>query len=90
MLINRELSKESFQLRHIENFNRIETKILIDTPMHTIQGFIVDIACENFLNIFNHDDFKIIFKNNNFWLFIDFDGDNGTELAVCKLCNFST
>lgn len=54
VLINRELSNESFQLRHIENFNGIETKILIDTPKHTNQGFIVDIACAGFINIFNH------------------------------------
>lgn len=53
VLINHELSNESFQLRHIDNFNRMDTNILIDTPKHTIQGFIIDIACDNFLNIFN-------------------------------------
>lgn len=30
------------------------------------------------------DEFKIIFKNNNVWLFVDFQGDNETELAVCS------
>lgn len=110
VLINRESSIESFQLRRIGNFeNGDELKTqLIDTPKHKNQGFIVDVACGNFLNIFNQvqykhwiklklylvfelvcfllllqDDFKIIFKNNNIWLFVDFHGDNETELAVC-------
>lgn len=52
VFISAKLSNESFQLRHIDNFNRMPS--LIDTPEHTIQGFIVDIACDNFLNIFTH------------------------------------
>lgn len=31
------------------------------------------------------EDFKLLFKNNNFWLFIDFVDDGQTELSVCIL-----
>lgn len=52
VFISAKLADKSFQLRHIENFQKI-TK-LIDTPKHTIQGFIVDISCVHFLNIFTN------------------------------------
>lgn len=48
--ISAKLSNESFQLRQIEHFNGIPR--LIDTPRHTVQGFVVNIACDNFLTIF--------------------------------------
>lgn len=49
--ITAQLSNESFQLRHITRFDGILR--LIDTPRHTTQGFIVNIACDNFRHIFN-------------------------------------
>lgn len=48
--ITAQLSNKSFQLRHITRFDKIPR--LIDTPRHTIQGFIVNTACNNFLDIF--------------------------------------
>lgn len=60
VLINRKLSTESFQLRRmgiLENGIEMQTK-LIDTPKHKNQGFIVDIACGNFINIFDHVRYK--------------------------------
>lgn len=48
--ISAKLSNASFQLRHITRFDGILR--LIDTPRHTVQGFVVNIACDNFLNIF--------------------------------------
>lgn len=48
-------------------------KWFIDTPNHTTQGFVVDVNFKYFDEIFQHGDHGIIFKNNNFWLFIDND-----------------
>lgn len=48
--ITTKLSDESFQLRHISQFNGIVR--LIDTPRSTVQGYVVNIACHDFLNIF--------------------------------------
>lgn len=48
--ISAQLANNSIQMRHIPQFNGILR--LIDTPRHTIQGFIVDISCNNFRNIF--------------------------------------
>lgn len=72
VLINRELSLESFQLRRIGNFeNGVEMKTeLIDTPTHKNQGFIVDIACANFINIFHHVQYKHLI-NLKFYLVLE-------------------
>lgn len=58
--ITAQLSNSSFQLRHITRFDGIIG--LIDTPRHTIQGFIVNIACDNFLNIFTQVCFRTCAK----------------------------
>lgn len=48
--IETKLSNSSFQSRFVTNFNKIER--LIDTPPHSNEGYIVDVACEHFLRIF--------------------------------------
>lgn len=48
--ISAQLSNHTFQLRNIAEFNGIAQ--VIDTPPNTIQGFVVNIACDNFQSIF--------------------------------------
>lgn len=67
--ISMAFSEKTFQSRFVQKFERIVR--LIDTPQHTIQGFAVDFSCNNTDKIFHHEDHGIIFKDNNFWLFID-------------------
>lgn len=45
----------------------------VDTPNHTVQGFIVNRKCKHVETVFLQPDHGVIFKNNNFWLFIDND-----------------
>lgn len=70
VLINRELSIESFQLRHMENFingNKTITD-LIDTPKHKNQGFVVDVECGNFFSIFTHVMWKLCLYFEFHWI----------------------
>lgn len=77
VVIARELALHSIQSRFIDRFDNIPN--LVDTPMQTIGGYVVNTACENHRQIFPQADGKVLFKNNNFWLFIDFDTDDGDD-----------
>lgn len=50
--ITYELSRFNIQSRFISNFTRIMR--LIDTPQSSIQGFVVDLSCNNFEKIFTN------------------------------------
>lgn len=63
------MSRQNIQSRFIVEFDEI--KLLIDTPNNTIQGFVVNVDCHRFERIFDEGDHSIIFRDNNFWLFID-------------------
>lgn len=63
-------SNLNIQSRFIGKFE--EAPHLIDTPDHTIQGFIVDMFCHPYL-VFTRQDHSLLYKNNNLWLFIDDD-----------------
>lgn len=77
------MSNAGIQSRFISVFNMIE--ILIDTPLNTIQGFIVNLKCEQFSEIFQHENHGIIFKDNNLWLFIDDDTDKSINESIVSL-----
>lgn len=62
------LSSANIQSRFIDKFE--EMSHIIDTPNHTIQGFIIDIMCHRYA-AFTRQDHGILFKNNNLWLLID-------------------
>lgn len=56
--------------------------------MASIQGFVVNTACANHRQIFTQEDQRVLFKNNNFWLFIDFDtssGDQGVSVRELEM-----
>lgn len=61
---------------------------VIDTPMHSFEGYVADLQCESveriFANTKNHGN---IFKNNNLWLFIDNNVErNVADAMVCWCC----
>lgn len=70
------LSQANIQSRFIGDFEVIPR--LIDTPNHTMQGFIINKNCNHIKTIFIHVDHSVIFKNNNLWLIID----NETSLRI--------
>lgn len=74
------LSAANIQSRFIGDFEAMAR--LIDTPNHTVQGFIVNKNCDHFETIFIRDDHGIIFKNNNLWLFIDDEPDLTVEESM--------
>lgn len=57
-LISLNLSMENFQSRFIENFENIQ--LLADTPKQTIQGFVVNLQCDNYDIIFQQVNFVSI------------------------------
>lgn len=63
-------------------------KQLVDTPNTTIQGFIANKNCDHFKKIFLGQDHGIIFKNNNLWLFIDFDASSTTTESIVSMEQF--
>lgn len=69
--IHRALSNADIQSRFIAKFEEIPQ--LVDTPNHTVQGFVVYKKCEHIKAIFVQPEHGVIFKNNNIWLFIDND-----------------
>lgn len=69
--IHQALSNANMQSRFIGTFQL--TPRLVDTPNHTVQGFIVNKKCKHVENVFLQQEPGIVFKNNNFWLFIDND-----------------
>lgn len=83
MQISVAMSNAGMQTRIISDLNMIE--MLIDTPEHTIQGFIVNLKCENIDEIFLHGDHRIIFKDNNLWLFIDDDVDKPMNESIVNV-----
>lgn len=48
--INYLLAQRGFQSRFRDNF--YDTSRLIDTPHHSIEGYIVNVGCDGFLNLF--------------------------------------
>lgn len=71
------LSNLNIQSRFIGKFGEM-AHLMVDTPNHTIQGFIVDTICHQ-NTAFTRQDHGISFKNNNLWLFID---NNDTTLST--------
>lgn len=69
--IYQELSNADIQSRFIAKFDVMPQ--FVDTPNHTVQGFIVNRKCKHVETVFLQPDHGVIFKNNNFWLFIDND-----------------
>ena len=63
------MSQQNVQSRFIVEFEEIN--LLIGTPNNTIQGFVVNMDCERFEEIFDEGDQSIIFRDNNLWLFIN-------------------
>lgn len=61
---------------------------LIDTPIHTIQGFIVNKYCDHIKMLFLRDDQSIIFKNNNLWLFIDNDASLEIDVSIVSIAKY--
>lgn len=84
--IARQLAFDSIQSRFIDRFDNIPN--LVDTPSTTIQSYVVNMACENHQRIYSQAVGEVLFKNNNFWLFIDFDADDGGDgIPVGRLCD---
>lgn len=83
--ISMALKTADIQSRFITDFTRRITTI--DTPMHSFEGYVVDLQCANIETIFaNTKDHGIIFKNNNLWLFIDNNVERDVDSAmVCCL-----
>lgn len=67
--IAKALAQADIQSRFITDFSRQEP--IVDTPMHSFEGYVADLLCNNIEQIFNNEDHGFIFKNNNLWLFID-------------------
>lgn len=94
MAISLQLSKRNFRSRFVTNFSNIPN-VLNTNNSTIIQGFVVDLDCKNYEQIFNQKRHDIIFKNNNFWLLIDDDAEpdaNGTlvdgMISVVESRNF--
>lgn len=99
MAISLQLGLDSIQSRFIDRFDGIRN--LMDTPFASTQGFVVNTDCENHQQIFTQEDQRVLFKNNNFWLFIssnqsDDDGipvrtvhSNANERIITILTHFS-
>lgn len=81
--ISIKLASDTIQSRFIDRFDAIRN--LVDTPASSIQGFVVNTACANHQQIFEQEDQRVLFKNNNFWLFVDFDGNGGNGIPVCSM-----
>lgn len=69
--------------RFITDFTR--KKPIVDTPMHSFEGYVADLACPNIELVFGNEDHGVIFKNNNLWLFVDNDADRSTDTALVRL-----
>lgn len=75
--ISTALSEQNIQSRFMIEFDTNDH--LVDTPNHTIQGFIVNMLCDDHIDLkFPDDDRRIIFRDNNLWLFVD----NNIDLSV--------
>lgn len=72
--------------RFINDFTREEP--IVDTPMHSFEGYVADLACPNIELVFGNEDHGSIFKNNNLWLFIDNNGGRSIDDALVRLKNF--
>lgn len=83
MAISIKLASDTIQSRFIDRFDGIRN--LVDTPAASVQGFVVNTACANHQQIFAQEDQRVLFKNNNFWLFIDFDSNGGNGIPVCSM-----
>lgn len=70
------------QSRFITDFTRKQP--IIDTPMHSFEGYVVDLACPNIELVFGTEDHGLIFKNNNLWLFIDNNYDRSLDDALVR------
>lgn len=70
------LSRENIQSRFIGSSGK--APVLADTPIHAIQGFVVNKMCELDMNIFAREDHGILFKDNHIWLFVD----NNSSLKI--------
>ncbi|XP_031622982.1 glutamate receptor 1-like [Contarinia nasturtii] len=79
--VSSELSKQSIQSRFEVDFDK---KIIPDTPPNTIQGFVVHMKCDRFMEIFRDGDHAIMFRDNNFWLFIDNNIDVNVSDALAQ------
>lgn len=61
---------------------------LVDTPNHTIQGFIVNMLCDDHIDLkFPDDDRRIIFRDSNLWLFVDNNIDSCVNETIVRFFN---
>lgn len=81
------LSRANIQSRFVSKFEVFPQ--LVDTPKHTVQGFIVNKKCQHFEAIFLRENHGVIFKNNHFWLFIDNDPNLEMIEAIVSICSFA-
>ncbi|XP_031622981.1 uncharacterized protein LOC116340566 [Contarinia nasturtii] len=79
--VSSELSKQSIQSRFEVDFDQ---KIILDTPPNTIQGFVVHMKCDRFMDIFRDGDHALMFRDNNFWLFMDNNIDMNVSDALVQ------
>lgn len=77
------LSMANIQSRFMGDFEIMPR--FVDTPNHTIQGFVVNMKCIYIETIFSRDDHGVIFKNNNLWLFIDNDASIETNESIVSV-----
>lgn len=79
--ISMALSKQNIQSRFIIEFDKIGQ--LVDTPNHTIQGFIMNMQCDRIELIFPdrlQDNYlDATFIDNNLWLFVDNNIDSSVN-----------
>lgn len=79
------LSSANIQSRFISNFDT--PNLLIDTPIQTIQGFVVDKMCVR-TSAFIRQDHGILMKqmrNSNLWLFIDNDVSSTFDDSIVSI-----
>lgn len=80
------LSKQKIQSRFMIEFDTIDQ--LVDTPNHTIQGFIVNMLCDDQIDLkFPDDDRRIIFRDSNLWLFVDNNIDSSVNETIVRFFN---
>lgn len=82
--ISVELSKQNQQSRFITVFDEMQS--VFGTPINnTIQGFVVNMKCPQFVDIFYEQ--RITYRDYNLWLFIDdsIEASNINETIVSKV-----
>lgn len=85
--ISLQLVKQNFQSRFVTDFSNVSRFLDTDKSI-VIQGFVVDLTCTNYSEIFKQKPHDVIFKNNNHWLWIEDQAEGraathtGMEISV--------